>query len=98
VFSFAWFENPTTGNGKLIWYIDGVPVMRASKPSGTRPMKDFRILLNIAVGGTLNKGTLPADGTYEMVVRDLEMWDVPEGGWETFERDWRRAPEGKPVA
>lgn len=61
-------------------------------------MKDFRILLNIAVGGTLNKGTLPADGTYEMAVRELEMWDAPEGGWTAFEKDWRRAPEGKPTS
>lgn len=98
LFSFAWAENRTTGHGKMIWYIDGAPVMRASKPAGTRPMKDFRILLNIAVGGTLNKGTLPADGTYEMAARDLEAWDAPVGGWSAFERDWKRAPEGKPVA
>lgn len=93
LFSFAWFEDLASDDGKMIWYIDGVPVMRAYKPAGTRPMKDFRILLNIAVGGTVNKGTLPVDGTYEMIVRDLEAWDAPVGGWEAFERDWERAPE-----
>ncbi|KAJ9091693.1 hypothetical protein QFC19_008984 [Naganishia cerealis] len=95
LFSFAWSEDQATGNGKLVWYIDDVPVMRASKPAGTRPMKDFRILLNIAVGGTLNKGKLPENGVYEMVVRDLEIWDAPRGGWPAFERDWSRTAEGK---
>jgi hypothetical protein len=98
LFSVAWLEDPAMGNGKLIWYIDGVPVMRASKPTGTRPMKDFRIIVNIAMGGTVNKGTLPPDGTYEMIVRDLEAWEAPVGGWTAFERDWMRTPEGKPVA
>lgn len=78
LFSFAWFENPTTGGRKLIWYIDGVPLMRASKPAGTPPLKEFRIMSKIAVGGTVNEGTLPADGTYEMVVRDwrrgMRLW------------------------
>ncbi|KAI5453599.1 hypothetical protein NCC49_005423 [Naganishia albida] len=96
LFTFTWTENPSTGEGKLLWSLDGRPVMRASKPAGTRPMADFRILLNIAVGGTLNKGTLPADGSYEMAVRELEMWDAPLGGWAGFEREWKRAPEGKP--
>lgn len=98
LFTFSWNESPATGEGKLLWSIDGKPVMRASKPAGTRPMKDFRILLNIAVGGTLNKGTLPADGTYEMAVREVEMWDAPVGGWAAFERDWKSAPEGKPTS
>ncbi|KAJ9123609.1 hypothetical protein QFC24_003825 [Naganishia onofrii] len=100
VFGFAWSEDEATGgnNGKLIWYINDVAVMRAAKPVGTRPMKDFRILLNIAVGGTLNKGRLPEDGVYEMAVRDMEVWDAPpRGGWVGFERDWKRTQEGKPT-
>ncbi|KAJ9103966.1 hypothetical protein QFC21_002429 [Naganishia friedmannii] len=98
LFGFAWSEDPATGIGKLIWYINNIPIMRASKPPGTRPMKDFRILFNIAVGGTLNKGRLPEDGVYEMAVREMEVWDAPPpsvgGGWAGFERDWKRTQEG----
>lgn len=93
-FDFAWDEDEASGNGKMVWYIDGRPVMKASKPPGTRPMKDFRILINIAVGGNVCQGVMPQDGTYEFVIRDLAMWDTPPGGWDRFSRDWKSAKEG----
>ena len=56
----------------MIWYIDGRPVMKGSIPEGTRRMEDFRILINIAMGGTVNQGKLPADGYYDFVISDLD--------------------------
>lgn len=94
-FDFTWDEDEASGTGRLLWYIDGKPVMKASKPPGTRPMRDFRILINVAVGGNVCQGQMPTDGTYELVVRDLAMWDEPLGGWESFSRDWNVAKEGK---
>ncbi|KAI4747607.1 concanavalin A-like lectin/glucanase [Aureobasidium sp. EXF-12298] len=93
-FDFAWDEDEQTGQGKLVWYIDGRAVMKANKPQGTRPMKDFRILINIAVGGNVCQGVMPKDGTYEFVIRELAMWDAPPGGWGRFENDWRNTREG----
>ncbi|GAM89653.1 hypothetical protein ANO11243_076920 [Dothideomycetidae sp. 11243] len=80
LFEFAWDDTP--GKGRLVWYIDGQPVMKAAKPAGTRPMRDFRIIMNVAMGGNVCKGRLPDDGSYEMVVRDLGMYDSRAGGWE----------------
>lgn len=94
-FDFVWDEDERTGQGRLVWYIDGRPVMKAKKPPATRPMRDFRILINVAMGGNVCQGVLPADGVYEMRVRELAMWDAPERGWEQFERDWKSAKEGK---
>jgi len=93
-FDFVWDEDVNTGNGRLLWLIDGRPIMKASKPAGTRNMRDFRILINIAVGGNVNQGQMPDDGTYEMVVRDLAMREAPAGGWDKFGQDWSSAPEG----
>lgn len=93
-FDFVWEEDEATGSGKLLWYIDGRPVMKATKPGGTRPMRDFRIIINIAVGGNVCKGRLPPDGVYELVIRDLAMWDWPPGGWERFSKDWDATREG----
>jgi beta-glucanase (GH16 family) len=92
-FDFAWDEDEQ-GQGKLVWYIDGRPVMKANKPQGTRPMKDFRILINVAVGGNVCQGVMPEDGTYEFVIRELAMWDAPPGGWDRFAHDWKNTKEG----
>lgn len=81
----------------MIWYIDGRAVQRANIPQGIRRMEDFRILINIAMGGTVCKGCLPKDGYYDMVVSELKMCEEPTGGWDQFERDWSCTPEGKPV-
>jgi len=92
-FDFVWDENDD-GTGRLVWYIDGQAVMKAEKPKGTRKMSDFRLLINIAVGGNVCKGHMPKNGVYEMKIRDLAMWESGPGGWEGFDRDWRSAKEG----
>lgn len=81
----------------MIWYIDGRPVQRANIPQGIRRMEDFRILINIAMGGTVCGGKLPQDGYYDMVLSEMKMCEEPFGGWQQFERDWGAAPEGKPL-
>ncbi|KAF2119650.1 concanavalin A-like lectin/glucanase domain-containing protein [Lophiotrema nucula] len=98
-FGVAWIEEDGIPNwrGRLIWYIDGRPVMKGNIPQGTRRMEDFRILINVAMGGTVCGGKLPRDGQYDMVVSDLKMCEEPVGGWHQFERDWEGAPEGKPM-
>lgn len=94
-YDFVWDEEENTGKGRLLWLIDGVPIMKAEKPKDTRKMREFRILINIAVGGNVCQGHIPTDGCYETVVRDLAMWDAPPGGWEGFDRTWKKAKEGK---
>jgi hypothetical protein len=88
-YDFAW-EQPggQPGQGRMIWYIDGRPIMKESIPAGTRPMRDMTILLNVAMGGNVCKGQTPVDGHYDMVVYDLYMADDLEGGWGRFENDW----------
>ncbi|CAG8086120.1 unnamed protein product [Penicillium olsonii] len=93
-YDFIWDEDESTGGGRLVWLIDGMPIMRAEKPPGTRKMSEFRILINIAVGGNVCQGTMPSDGCYETIVRELAMWDAPPGGWENFERLWRDSKDG----
>ncbi|KAH7130343.1 concanavalin A-like lectin/glucanase domain-containing protein [Dendryphion nanum] len=97
-FGFAWIEEEGIPDwrGRLIWYIDGRPVMKGNIPLNTRRMEDFRILINIAMGGTVNKGKLPSNGYYDLVVSDLKMCEEPIGGWSAFESAWANTPEGKP--
>lgn len=78
-----------------MWYIDGRPVMKAQIPSGVRRMEDYRILLNVAMGGNVNSGRLPDNGVYDLVVKDLKMCDIPPGGWDVFEGIWGSVQEGK---
>ncbi|KAG8629544.1 hypothetical protein KVT40_003409 [Elsinoe batatas] len=96
LFEFAWDEAEDGKDGRLIWYVDGKPVMKAHKPQGTRSLKDYRILINVAMGGNVCKGRLPDDGRYEMVVRDLAMWEEPACGWSKFDKDFKDAKEGHP--
>ncbi|KAL1610613.1 hypothetical protein SLS60_002283 [Paraconiothyrium brasiliense] len=98
-YGFAWIEEEGIPNwrGRMVWYIDGKPVQKANIPQGIRRMEEFRILLNIAMGGTVCQGKLPRDGYYDMVVSELKMCEEPVGGWEQFERDFGGAPEGHPV-
>jgi hypothetical protein len=96
-FGFAWSEEDGVPGwrGRMIWYIDGRPVMRGDIPQGTRRMEDYRILINIAMGGNVCAGKLPTDGYYDMVISDLKMCEEPLGGWGEFERAWSHVPEGK---
>ncbi|KAM3533185.1 hypothetical protein MY4038_003508 [Beauveria bassiana] len=53
-YDFVW-EQPggEAGRGRMIWYIDGRPVMKATVPAGTRPLRDMTVLLNVAMGGNV---------------------------------------------
>ncbi|KAF1837657.1 concanavalin A-like lectin/glucanase [Decorospora gaudefroyi] len=96
-YGFAWIkeEGIPGWRGRMIWYIDGRAVMKGCIPEGTRRMEDFRILINIAMGGTVNQGKLPSDGYYDFVISDLKMCEEPQGGWQAFEHAWNCTPEGK---
>jgi hypothetical protein len=95
-YGFAWEQPQEWGQdgGRLVWYIDGRAVLKAAKPPGTRRLEEWRILLNIAVGGNVCDGRIPTDGAYDMVVSRLTMSDVPPGGWGQFENDWNFANGG----
>ncbi|KAF2271766.1 concanavalin A-like lectin/glucanase [Westerdykella ornata] len=96
-FGFAWMEEEGIPGwrGRMIWYIDGRPVMKANIPQGTRRMEDYRIIINIAMGGNVCDGNLPKDGYYDLIVSDLKMCEEPLGGWGQFERAWSQTAEGK---
>jgi len=96
-FGFAWIEEDGIPDwrGRMIWYIDGRPVMKGSIPPGTRRMEDFRLMINIAMGGDVCKGKLPKDGYYDMVISDVKMCAEPQGGWQQFEHAWNTCIEGK---
>ncbi|KAF2186374.1 glycoside hydrolase family 16 protein [Zopfia rhizophila CBS 207.26] len=96
-FGFTWIEEDgiPEWRGRMIWYIDGRPVMKGNIPLGTRRMEEFRVLINVAMGGNVCQGNLPRDGAYDFVVSDLKMIDEPVGGWGAFERDWGATLEGK---
>lgn len=79
----------------MAWYIDGRSVMRADIPAGTRRMSDWRIILNVAMGGNVCGGVLPQDGQVDFVVHELMMLDAPAGGWEQFGREWPQIKEGQ---
>jgi beta-glucanase (GH16 family) len=94
-FEFAWDQDERTNQGRLLWWIDGRPVMKSDIPQGTRPMKDFVVLLNIAMGGNVTQGQTPREGSYDFVVHDLRMLDSPENGsWARFEADFRATRNG----
>ena len=79
----------------MVWWIDGVPVMKAPiPPDMNRPMADFVVLLNVAMGGNVCQGRVPAEGSYNFVVHQMFMSEEPEGGWQRFETDWTKAREG----
>lgn len=90
-YDFAWEQpNGVPGQGRMIWYIDGRPVMKCDVPSGTRPLRDMNILLNVAVGGNVCGGKVPRDGYYDMVIYNLSITSELEyGGWGRFEQDWQ---------
>ena len=95
-YDLTWDQpNGQPGQGRLVWHIDGRPVMKAPIPQGSRPMRDFTVLFNVAMGGNVCAGQIPRDGAYDMVVHYCAMSAEPEGGWARFENDWRHCPDGK---
>lgn len=93
-FAFAWQQGAEGRGGRMVWYIDGRAVMKATIPDGTRRIDDWRIVVNVAMGGNVCQGVLPADGYYDLVIHSIKMLDQPPHGWHGFEGDWRSAREG----
>ena len=94
-YEFAWQQDPGTRWGRIIWWIDGVAVMKAPIPLDMkRPLQDFVVLLNVAMGGNVCQERVPEEGSYDFVVNEMWMADEPDGGWNRFEQDWNRAREG----
>jgi beta-glucanase (GH16 family) len=93
-YGFAWDQPEQGEGGRCVWYIDGKAVMKAGRPPGIRRFEDWRIILNVAMGGTVCKGQVPSDGCYDLVVHELKMCEEPEGGWPQFERDWLDTRDG----
>lgn len=89
-YDFVWDQpGGVAGQGRLLWYIDGRPVLKGTIPPNTRPLREFTILLNVAMGGDVCQGKTPADGSYDMVVHSLFLASEQEnGGWAKFESDW----------
>jgi beta-glucanase (GH16 family) len=90
-FAFGWDQ----ATARLVWWVDGRPVMRARIPEGTRPLRDWCVLLNVAMGGNVCQGRIPDPGAYEMAVSRMWVAEAPEEGWGVFEQGWNTAPEGK---
>lgn len=97
-YELAWEQDESagrnTGGGRAVWYIDGRAVLKTTIPPGTRRMSDWQIIMNVAMGGNVCQGVLPANGHYDLVVHELKLLDQPTGGWDRFEADWQNAPEG----
>ncbi|CZR61488.1 related to endo-1,3-beta-glucanase [Phialocephala subalpina] len=94
-FAFAWDQPEDGKGGRMVWYIDGNAVMKANIPEGTRRLSEYRIILNVAMGGNVCGGKLPREGYYDFVVHELKMWNEPQGGWGNFYADFERGREGK---
>ncbi|KAI0597287.1 glycoside hydrolase family 16 protein [Biscogniauxia sp. FL1348] len=101
-FDFAWRcagtrvrpDGKSAGGGRLMWYVDGRPVMKNLMPPGTRPIEDWVVLLNVAMGGNVCQGKVPQDGAYDLVVHGLQMSDAVDGGWGRFDSDWQHCVDG----
>ncbi|KAI1501892.1 glycoside hydrolase family 16 protein [Biscogniauxia marginata] len=87
-------DGKSAGGGRLMWYIDGRPVMKNLMPPGTRPIEDWCILLNVAMGGNVCQGKVPRDGAYDLVVHGLQMSEALDGGWERFDQNWHHCVDG----
>lgn len=77
-YGFAWHGR------RLVWFIDGYPTMRAVLPDTCRDIREFNIILNVAMGGNVMGGIKPDPGCYDMVIRNLAIWDAPgfDGAWD----------------
>ncbi|PWN52403.1 concanavalin A-like lectin/glucanase, partial [Violaceomyces palustris] len=101
-FGFAWFQRedqdvgggpgeerkqPSKG-GELIWYVDDKAVMKSGIPSGLRDLKDWNMIVNLAMAGNVMGGQRPDDGTYLLILHSLEIYRHPPGGWDAFRKDF----------
>ncbi|KAI1332100.1 concanavalin A-like lectin/glucanase domain-containing protein [Xylariaceae sp. FL0255] len=101
-FDFVWqcsttgvrHDGKSEGGGRLVWYIDGRPVMRNVMPPGTRLIEDWVVLFNVAMGGNVCQGKQPRDGSYDMVIHGMQMSELPDGGWAKFDHDWEHCADG----
>ena len=93
-YEFAWDQPENGRGGKMVWWIDGRLMMKASIADGFRPMHDWQIIINIAMGGNVCAGKTPQNGYYDFAVHSLKLCDEPTGGWGRFESDWQNGPEG----
>lgn len=94
-FELAWNQTDSGGAGRLVWYIDGKAVMKAVIPRGIRKIENWRVTLNVAMGGNVCGGRLPEHGSYDLVVSELKMSSEPTGGWGQFDKDFKETKEGK---
>jgi hypothetical protein len=67
---------------KLVWLVDGRPVMREEIPKGLRPMADWNILLNVAMGGNV------------MVIHEMTMSTIEAKAIDNY---YSKARPGKPL-
>lgn len=72
--------------------MEGRPAMRASLPDGLRPMEEWNILLNVAMGGNVCEGQVPQEGAYDLVVQEISMSKIEP---KAIDRFWFKAVEGK---
>lgn len=60
-YGFSW------SGRRLVWFIDGYPTMKAVLPQTCRDIREFNIIINVAMGGNVMQGQKPAPGHYDMV-------------------------------
>jgi hypothetical protein len=98
MYGFAWDqeEDKDGSPGRMVWYVDWKPVMKASTPPGTRKMSDYTILFNVTLGGDAIQNVAPVDGVYELVVHSLDLYEAPPGGWSEFNNEYNTTAEGHP--
>ena len=93
-FEFAWQQDDNTGTGRMMWWIDGNPVMKAEIPPGLRRMRDWCVIINIAMGGNVNQGRAPNEGSWDMVIHEVRLNETPDGGWQRMDGAWGHTPDG----
>ena len=92
---FAWEQDEGSGRGRMVWFIDGRAVMKAGIPAGVRRLREWTVVVNVAMGGNVCAGVRPGEGCWEMVVHEVRLSGECDGGWGRFEGAWREAPEGR---
>ena len=55
-YEFGWDQDEGSGKGRFVWWIDGRAVMKCQIPEGMRRMREWTMLLNVAMGGNVCKG------------------------------------------